>query len=242
MRKQDNRIVVISGGVDSIASACIQKFCADGARVILWDNDELKAKVVMAEFKAKKLLVEFQEVNIESYEATEQRAKALYDRYKRIDVLLNNASSSTDGIDANWQLAVERSIKGVMNCIKAVSPYMVLANVGRILNTTALLGLYGDVNQANYSAVKNGVLGISKIWTQELSKHGITVNTVAPGYVESEYINKNTSMVIASIKEKIPARKIGTAQDIANAYFFLASEEAGYISGAILHVDGGYSV
>jgi 3-oxoacyl-[acyl-carrier protein] reductase len=119
---------------------------------------------------------------------------------------------------------------------------MLLNNSGRILNTTALLGLYGDVNQSNYSAVKNGVFGISKIWTLELSKHNITVNTIAPGYIDSEYINKNTSMVIKSIKEKIPARKIGSAQDIANAYYFLASEDASYITGSVLTVDGGYNV
>jgi 3-oxoacyl-[acyl-carrier protein] reductase len=242
MRKTEHKIIVISGGADAIATACIQKFCEHGAKVIIWDKDELKSKLILSEFKAKKFQVEFQQVDITDLEETEKNAKILFDKYQRIDVLLNNASGTTDTIEADWQKALDKSLKGVMNCIKAISPYMVLSNFGRIINTTALLGLYGDVNQVNYSAVKNGVLGISKIWAMELSKHNITVNTIAPGYIESDYINKNTAMVIKSIKEKIPARKIGTTQDVANAYFFLASEEASYITGNVLNVDGGYCV
>jgi 3-oxoacyl-[acyl-carrier protein] reductase len=243
MRKAENKVVIISGGVDSIAGAAIQKFCQDGARVILWDTDEQKGKIIVANLKAQKFAVDFIKTDITKLEETEKKAKDIYEKYKRIDVLINNAAASTESTDTDdWQKLIDKSLSGVMNCIKAVSPYMLLNNSGRILNTTALLGLYGDVNQANYTAVKNGVIGISKIWALELSKHTITVNTIAPGYIESEYINKNTAMVLKSIKEKIPARKIGTAQDIANAYFFLASEEASYITGTVLNVDGGYNV
>jgi 3-oxoacyl-[acyl-carrier protein] reductase len=242
MRKSENRIVIISGGADSIADAVIQKFCLEGARVILWDTDEQKGKIVVANHKAQKFTVEFQKTDITNLQETEKRARDIFDKYKRIDVLINNAASSTGTNESDWQKMIDKSLSGVMNCIKAVSSYMLINSAGRILNTTALLGLYGDVNQTNYTAVKNGVLGISKIWALELSKYNITVNTIAPGYIDSEYINKNTAMVIKSIKEKIPARKIGTAQDIANAYFFLASDEASYITGTVLNVDGGYSV
>ena len=244
MRKAENKVVIISGGADSIAGATIKKFCQDGARVILWDTDEQKGKIVVANLKSQKLTVDFMKTDITKLEETEKKAKDIYEKYKRIDVLINNAAASSENTnnDDDWQKTIDKSLSGVMNCIKAVSPYMLLNNSGRILNTTALLGLYGDVNQANYTAVKNGVIGISKIWALELSKHTITVNTIAPGYIDSEYINKNTAMVIKSIKEKIPARKIGTAQDVANAYFFLASEEASYITGTVLNVDGGYNV
>lgn len=243
MRKSENRIVIISGGADTIAEASIQKFCKEGARVILWDTDEQKSKIVLANLKAQKFALDFQKTDITNLAETEKRAKEVYEKYKRIDVLINNSMiSNSTANEEDWQKLIDKSLSGVMNCIKAVSPYMLLNNAGRILNTTALLGLYGDVNQANYTAVKNGVIGISKIWALELSKHTITVNTIAPGYIESEYINKNTAMVIKSIKEKIPARRIGTAQDIANAYFFLASDEASYITGTVLNVDGGYNV
>lgn len=242
MRKSENRIVIISGGADAVAEATIQKFCQDGARIILWDTDEQKSKVVIAHLKAQKFNLDFQKTDITNLSETEKRAKEIYDKYRRIDVLINNASMSNNAIEDDWQKLIDKSLSGVMNCIKAVTPYMLLNNYGKILNTTALLGLYGDVNQANYTAVKNGVIGISKIWALELSKHSITVNTVAPGYIESDYITKNTAMVIKSIKEKIPARRIGTPQDIANAYFFLASEEASYITGTVLNVDGGYNV
>jgi len=242
MRKSENRIVIISGGADNITGASIQKFCQEGARVILWDTDEQKGKIIVANFKSQKYSVDFQKTDITNLEETEKRAKDIFEKYKRIDVLINNAAASNGSAESDWQKMIDKSLSGVMNCIKAVSPYMLLSNSGRILNTTALLGLYGDVNQTNFTAVKNGVLGISKIWALELSKYNITVNTIAPGYIESEYINKNTAMVIKSIKEKIPARRIGTAQDISNAYFFLASEEASYITGTVLNVDGGYSV
>jgi 3-oxoacyl-[acyl-carrier protein] reductase len=242
MKKSENRIVIISGGADSVAEATIQKFCQEGARVILWDTDEQKSKIVIANLKAQKFNIDFQKTDITSLPETEKSAKEVYDKYRRIDVLINNSSTSNNGSEEDWQKMIDKSLSGVMNCIKAVTPYMLLNNSGKILNTTALLGLYGDVNQANYTAVKNGVIGISKIWALELSKHTITVNTIAPGYIESDYITKNTAMVIKSIKEKIPARRIGTPQDIANAYFFLASEEASYITGTVLNVDGGYNV
>ncbi len=242
MRKSENKIVIISGGADSIATASINKFCKSGAKVILWDTDEQKGKIVVANLKAQKCTVDFQKVDNTNLEETEKRAKEIYEKYQRIDILINNAASSIDAGESDWSKLIDKSLSGVMNCIKAVSPYMLLNNYGRIINTTALLGLYGDVNQANYSAVKNGVIGISKLWALELSKHNITVNTIAPGYIDSEYINKNTAMVIKSIKEKIPARKIGTAEDIANAYFFLASDEANYITGTVLNIDGGYCV
>jgi 3-oxoacyl-[acyl-carrier protein] reductase len=242
MRKSDNKIVIISGGADSIAAASINKFCQSGARVILWDTNEQKGKIIVANLKAQKCTVDFQKIDITDLEQTEKKAKEIFDKYQRIDILINNSASSSDTSEDDWQKMIDKSLGGVMNCIKAVSPYMLLNNYGRILNTTALLGLYGDVNQANYTAVKNGVIGISKIWALELSKHNITVNTIAPGYIDSEYINKNTAMIIKSIKEKIPSRRIGTAEDIANAYFFLASEEASYITGTVLNVDGGYSV
>ena len=242
MRKSESRVIIISGGADTIASAAVHRFCQDGSKVILWDLDEKKGKIVLADLKSKKLNVEFQKVDITNLEETEKKAKEIHEKNKRIDVLINNAAVSNEKNDLDWQVLIDKSLNGVMNCIKAVSPYLLLNNTGRILNTTALLGLYGDINQANYLAVKNGVLGISKIWALELSKYNITVNTVAPGYIESEYINKNTAMVLKSIKEKIPSRKIGTAQDIANAYFFLASEDASYITGTVLNVDGGYNV
>jgi 3-oxoacyl-[acyl-carrier protein] reductase len=242
MRKSENKIVIISGGADAIATASIHKFCASGAKVILWDTDEQKGKIIVAGLKAQKLTVDFQQIDITNLGEIEKKAKEIYEKYKRIDILINNAVCTSEAIDSDWQKMIEKSLNGVMNCIKAVSPYMLLNSFGRILNTTALLGLYGDINQTNYSAVKNGVIGISKIWTLELSKYNITVNTIAPGYIDSEYINKNTAMVVKSIKDKIPAKKIGTAEDIANAYFFLASDEASYITGTVLNVDGGYSV
>jgi 3-oxoacyl-[acyl-carrier protein] reductase len=242
VRKSDKKIIIINGTADAIAIAGIKKFGQSDVHVFIWDNDEQTGNVVVASLKAQKYVVEFQKTDSTKLEEIEKRAKTIFDKYSRIDILINNGSSTFEQSNIDWPTQIEKSLSGVMNGIKAVSPYMLMANFGRIINTTALLGLYGSVNQANYTSIKNGVIGISKIWTLELSKHNITVNTVAPGYVDCDYISKNTAMVVKSIKEKIPARKIGTAEDVANAYFFLASEDASYITGAVLNIDGGYSV
>lgn len=242
MRKNnDHKIAIISGGIDSIALATMEKFTQAGYLVLFWDADDRKGKVIVSELKAKKKTVEFYQADTTQLEKLEILARQVFDKYKRIDVLINN-SSSVPTNQEDWADTLDKSLKGVMNCIKAVSPYMVLNNTGRIINTTALLGVYGDVNQVNYTAVKNGVLGISKIWLLELSKNNITVNNVAPGYIESEFIEKNSAALLKSIKEKIPSRRIGKPEDVATAYFFLASEEASYINGTVLNVDGGYTV
>ncbi|MCU0428523.1 MAG: SDR family oxidoreductase [Cytophagaceae bacterium] len=242
MKKNEFRIVLISGGIDPIAIATMEKFVAAGFLVVFLDSDDRKGRLVVSEMKAQKKPVDFFQVDTTQPEQLELVARQIFDKYKRIDVLINN-SSSTHTLDSeDWQAVLDRSLKSVMNCIKYMAPYMVLNNFGRILNTTSLLGLYGEINQTNYNAVKNGVLGISKIWLMELSKNNITVNTVAPGYIESDYIGKNPPVMLKSITEKIPVRKIGKPIDVANAYFFLASEEASYINGTVLQVDGGYAV
>jgi 3-oxoacyl-[acyl-carrier protein] reductase len=242
MRKNEHKIAIISGGIDSIALATMEKFTSAGYLVIFWDSDDRKGRVIVSELKAKKKAVEFMQVDTIQLEKLEIAARQIFDKYKRIDILINN-SHTANAIDSeDWNSTLDKSLKGVMNCIKAISPYMVLNSYGRILNTTSLLGLYGDINQVNYTAVKNGVLGISKIWLLELSKNNITVNTVAPGYIEGDFTGKNPALLLKSIKEKIPSRRIGKPDEIANAYYFLASEEASYINGAVLNVDGGYTV
>ena len=246
MRKSESKIVIITGGIDSVSIATIHKFSESGSKAIIWDNNERKGKLLISQLKAQKLNVEFQHVDTTNLSQTEKASKEVFEKYKRIDILINNSytieESEKTSSQEEWHTLLNKSLTGLSNCIKTVHPYMLLNNSGRILNTTALLGLYGEINQTNYNAVKNGVLGISKIWAQELSKHGITVNTIAPGYIESDYIKSNTAAVLKSIKEKIPAKKIGKASDIANAYFFLASPESSYITGAVLNVDGGYVV
>jgi 3-oxoacyl-[acyl-carrier protein] reductase len=245
MRRSENKVVILSGGIDAICEATLRKFAAIGSTIIVYDTDETKCKTFSSNLKKEKIYIDTYKVDITNYQDIENTTFHIYQKHKHIDILINNPITriaQQSGRTDDWQKTIDISLNGLLNCIKAISQFMIKGNWGRIINTTALLGLYGDINQANYISVKNGVLAISKIWTSELGKYGITVNTVAPGYIENEYISQSGLSIVQSIKDKIPVHKIGTPDDIANVYFFLASEHAGYISGSVINVDGGYAL
>jgi 3-oxoacyl-[acyl-carrier protein] reductase len=134
---------------------------------------------------------------------------------------------------------VNVNLKGVFNCTKAVVPFMIEKNYGRIVNTSSIVGIYGNFGQTNYVATKAGVIGMTKVWARELGRKGITVNAVAPGFISTEMIQSVPEKVLTAIKEKTPLQRLGEPGDIANAYLFLASDEAAFITGAVLSVDGG---
>lgn len=242
MRRAENKVVVLSGGIDAIADATIRRFASVGATITLLEPNEDKSREYQKNLKREKIYVDVYNVNITEFNRVESVASQIYSQYKHIDILINNPNTIrlNSGGSENWQQLIEISLSGLLNCIKAFSYYMIKGSWGRIINTTALLGLYGDINQAHYISVKNGVLGISKIWTSELGKYGITVNTVAPGYIENDYLTQSSQAVLKSIKEKIPLQKIGKPEDVAEVYLFLSSDKAGYISGNVINVDGGY--
>jgi 3-oxoacyl-[acyl-carrier protein] reductase len=141
-----------------------------------------------------------------------------------------------------WQQVMDVNLTGVFNCTKTISPLMIQNNYGRIINTSSIVGLYGNYGQTNYAATKAGVIGLTKTWARELGKYNITVNAVAPGFIATDMIATIPEKVIASMKEKVPLKKLGTANDVANVYAFLASDEAQFVSGATISVDGGLTI
>jgi 3-oxoacyl-[acyl-carrier protein] reductase len=141
---------------------------------------------------------------------------------------------------SQWQQVINVNLTGVFYCAKAVVPYMVEKQYGRIINTASVVGLYGNFGQTNYVAAKAGLIGMTKVWARELGKKGITVNAVAPGFIATDMIKTVPEKVLNAVIERTPLGRLGSPEDVANAYLFLASDEASFITGAVLSVDGGY--
>lgn len=244
-KKLLNKVTIITGGAQGIGKTTVEMFASEGAKVIMWDINEEKGKKTVDYFLEKGLEIEFNYVDTTKYPSVENAAKNVFEKYGRIDILINNAGITRDATLLNmtleqWQQVIDVNLTGVFNCTKAVAPFMVQNKGGRIINTSSLVGIYGNFGQTNYAATKSGVVGITKVWARELSKHGITVNAVAPGFIETDTLKTIPDKVIKSIQEKIPLGRLGRPEDIANAYIFLASDQASYISGSVLSVDGGY--
>ena len=244
-KKLENKITIITGGARGIGRKAVEIFSAQGAKVIVWDIDEKDGKITQEALKKKGFEIDFRLLDATKFPHVDEAAREVVKKYGKIDILINNAGITRDATQLNmtmeqWQQVVDVNLTGVFNCTKAVAPFMVENKFGRIINTSSLVGIYGNIGQANYSATKSGVLGITKVWARELSKYGITVNAVAPGFIETDSLEEVPEKMIQSIEEKIPVGRLGQPQDIANAYLFLASEEASYISGSVLSVDGGY--
>jgi 3-oxoacyl-[acyl-carrier protein] reductase len=244
-KKFSNKVTIITGGARGIGRKAVEVFAEHGAKVIIWDIDESDSKITREALKKKGYEVDFRLLDTTKFPQVNEAAGEVVKKYGRIDILINNAGITRDATQLNmsmeqWQQVVDVNLTAVFNCTKAVAPFMVEKKSGRIINTSSLVGIYGNTGQANYSATKSGVLGITKVWARELSKYGVTVNAVAPGFIETESLAEIPEKLIRSIEEKIPVGRLGQAIDIVNAYLFLASEESSYISGSVLSVDGGY--
>ncbi|MCB0578160.1 MAG: beta-ketoacyl-ACP reductase [Phaeodactylibacter sp.] len=193
---------------------------------------------------AEELYCKFYEVNTTDLASTEAAAQEAMEDFGRIDILINNAGITRDATmkkmsPEQWQQVIDVNLTGVWNCTKAVSPYMVERNYGRIISAASIVGLYGNFGQTNYVATKAGVIGMTKVWAREFARKGITANAIAPGFIATEMVKTIPEKVIQMIEDKTPVGRMGKPVEIANAYLFLASDEAAFINGITLSVDGG---
>ena len=168
-------------------------------------------------------------------------------RIGKIDILINNAGITNDSTlkkmtVEQWQQVIDINLSGSFYCIKAITPYMLEKGYGRIVNASSVVALYGNFGQTNYVATKAGLIGMTKTLARELGKKGITVNAVAPGFIETDMVAKMPENVLDGMRAKVPVGRLGQPEEIASAYLFLASEEAAYINGATLSVDGGMTI
>jgi 3-oxoacyl-[acyl-carrier protein] reductase len=250
------RVAVITGGAAGIGRATALRFAASGCAVSCWDVNDAGAEALASELKAAGGEGELKNVDVTSAEAVEKAAAEVVSRWGRIDILVNNAGIVRDAQLVKWKegsLAGQMSekdfdavlgvnLKGVFNCTRAVAPRMIEKGRGVILNASSVVGLYGNFGQTNYVATKAGVIGMTKTWARELGKFGIRVNAVAPGFIATEILKAMPEKVIQSMVSHTPLGRMGRPEDIAEAYFWLASEAASFVHGATLSVDGGLVV
>jgi 3-oxoacyl-[acyl-carrier protein] reductase len=247
MNRFQNKVVVITGGAAGIGKAAVEIFAREGAAAAIWDVNGVQGKELELLLLNEGFVAKFSKVNTAKYDEVERAAQDVIKQFGRIDVLINNAGITRDAnlqkmSIENWQQVLDVNLTGVFNCTKVVSANMIENKSGAIINTSSIVGLYGNYGQSNYAATKSGVIGLTKTWARELGKYNIRVNAVAPGFIATDMIATIPAKVIEAMKEKVPLRKLGTAEDVANVYAFLASNEAAFISGAVISVDGGLTI
>jgi 3-oxoacyl-[acyl-carrier protein] reductase len=247
MKRLENKIAIITGGADGIGKAGAIKFAAEGAVVIIWDMNEEKGKATAKEINEKGDKAEFFKVNTAIFAEVEKATNDAMDAYGQIDILVNNAGITRDSslkkmTIEQWQQVIDVNLTGVFNCTKHVSQHMVDKKYGRIINTSSVVALYGNFGQTNYVATKSGLIGMTKTWAKELGRKSITVNAVAPGFILTDMVRQMPEDVLKAMEAKVPLQRLGNPEEIASAYLFLASDEAAYINGSVLSVDGGMTI
>lgn len=249
----ENKVALITGGAAGIGKATAERFVEEGAKVVICDVAE---QVGQETVKTLGPDARFYKVNVTSRQDVQAWVDDVFAKYGRIDVLVNNAGivrdaqlvKVKDGVltgqmsEADFDLVISINLKGVFNCTQAVAPYMIKQGGGVILNASSVVGLDGNFGQTNYVATKAGVIGMTKVWAREMGKYGIRVNAVAPGFTATEIIKAMPDKVIEGMKARTPLGRMGQPRDIANAYLFLASDDASFITGEVLRVDGGIVV
>lgn len=238
-----DRVAIITGGANGIGKATVEKYVENGAKVAIVDIDT-KGEAISKSLRAAGHDVRFYPCNITQLANVEATAKQIIHDYGRIDILINNAGITRDAsmkkmTADQWQQVIDVNLTGVFNCTKAVTPYMKEAQWGRIISASSVVGLYGNFGQTNYVATKAGVIGMTKTWAREFGKYNITANAVAPGFIETEMIETVPDKVLEMMKSKSTLNRLGSVNDIANAYLFLASEMGSFVTGTTLSVDGG---
>ncbi len=241
------RIVIITGGADGIGKAAVEKFAADGSIVIIWDVNQDKGAAIAETLGAEGKQVEFMFVNTADFSSVEKAGQQVIEKFGQVDVLINNAGITRDSslkkmTPESWQQVIDVNLTGVFNCTKVIAAYMTDKGFGRIINTSSVVALYGNFGQTNYVASKAALIGMTKTLAKELGRKGVTVNAVAPGFIATEMVAKMPENILQGMKDKTPVGRLGTPEEIAAAYYFLASEGAGFINGAVLSVDGGVTI
>lgn len=243
MKRLENKVAIVTGGAQGIGKATVIKFIDEGANVIIWDVDDDKGNQLANELSSKGKAV-YMKVNVAKFDEVDKAVQSVITQFGQIDILVNNAGILRDATLAKmtpeqWQQVIDVNLTGVFNCTKCVAPFMIEKQYGRIINATSVVGLYGNFGQTNYVATKSGVIGMTKVWARELGRKGINVNAIAPGFIATEMVASMPEKIINMMKEKTPVGRLGTPEDIANGYLFLASDEASFINGTVLSIDGG---
>lgn len=252
MRLND-KVALITGGAAGIGNATAERFTEEGAKVIIWDINEQDGQAL-----AEKLGVScvFHKVNITERQSVQEWVDQIIAEFGRIDILVNNAGILCDATlvkvkngelvkqmpEEVFDQVISVNLKGVFNCTQAVTPHMINQGDGVILNATSVVALDGNFGQTNYIAAKAGVVGMTKVWARELGRYNVRVNAIAPGAIMTDMLRMLPESHLTELKKHQPLGRFGEPVEVANAYLFLASDEASFISGTVLRVDGGLVV
>ena len=238
----DKKIAVVTGASRGIGKAIALELAKRGCFVVInYNGNEALANEVKEEI----VNAQTYQCNISDFEACSKFFKEIIKEYGRIDILVNNAGITKDGLlmrmsEADFDKVLDVNLKGTFNCIRQVLRPMLKQKSGRIINMSSVVGLYGNVGQANYAASKAGVIGLTKATAKEVASRGITVNAIAPGFIETDMTAVLSEEVKETMLNQIPMKCFGKPEDVAKAVGFLASEDARYITGQVLSVDGGF--
>jgi 3-oxoacyl-[acyl-carrier-protein] reductase len=242
-----DRVAVITGGADGIGRATAMRFAQEGAVVVIWDMNEEKGKQTTAEINSAGGKASFLKVNTSNFAEVEAASKKVVEQYGKYEILINNAGITRDSTLKKmtpelWQQVIDVNLTGVFYCAKCAADIMTEQGWGRIVNASSVVALYGNFGQTNYVATKAGLIGMTKTMARELGKKGVTVNAVAPGFILTDMVRKMPEEVLKSMEDKVPVKRLGKPEEIAAAYAFLASDDAAYINGTVISVDGGMTV
>lgn len=243
----ENKVAIITGGGSGIGRETALLFAEEGASVAITARTEKSIKQVCEEIRQKGGRAIFVRGDVSKKEDMDELTNKTMDEFGRIDILINNAGVNMDALvtkmtKEQWNGVINIDLTGAFNCIQAVVNIMIEQKSGVILNASSISGIYGNIGQINYASAKAGLIGMTKTLAKELGKKGIRVNAVAPGFTITPMTSKVPEKILNMMKEKTPLHQLAEPRDIAYAYLYLASDEARYVNGAVLSVDGGLTI
>ena len=245
MKLLEGKTAIVTGAARGIGKAIAMKFAQEGANVAFTDLAiDDNAKATEAELAALGVKVKGYASNAANFEDTHKVVEEIAKDFGRIDILVNNAGITRDGLmmrmsEQQWDMVININLKSAFNFIHAVTPIMMKQRGGSIINMSSVVGVSGNAGQANYSASKAGMIGLAKSVADEMGSRGIRANAIAPGFIITEMTGQLPEEVRASWNQKIPLRRGGTPEDVANVCVFLGSDLSSYVSGQVIHCDGG---
>ena len=242
MKRLEGQVAIVTGGARGIGRGICEVFCREGATVALWDV--LDGSETVKEITQNGGNIFYQKVDVTSQDSVDNAIGEIIEKYEKIEILINNAGIIRDRsflkmTEEEWDSVINVNLKSLFIVTKSVVPHMKENGYGRIVSASSINGSAGAFGQTNYCATKAGISGFTRALCKEVGKNGITVNAVAPGFVKSVMSDSMPEEIIKSGIKMIPVGRIGTPEDMGHAYLFLASKEAGFVSGITLHANGG---